>query len=321
MNQVVHNFVKVDVVYSAREKPLPSLSQLGDLDLILQNNLKCYGDMQQEQGSSFRDAQLEGPSSFGDLLEQGPSLYDNALGPSFYNNAQGLSSFDNTQEQPGLFYGDSQGASSYDNRPLLFGNTQEQLQPGSFYDDSQDTSLYKKIPYYKNFWDNSPSLGPSGHRQGLMPVSQWVEGAPDHGISIGNSCEQGSASAGAQQPNPVAEQPSDSEDKMSRSPLPQATIHLMAKVIKQMIKSAKKSVTGVVFSKYAMLCPQKRKRQLLNNVIKESVPNLFGPNVKFEDFITTTHRRMISNTLSAKHGKLIDFICEGVCHTFQLFPP
>lgn len=41
----------------------------------------------------------------------------------------------------------------------------------------------------------------------------------------------------------------------------------------------------------------------------------------FEDFITSAHRRTIGNALSAKCGKLIDFAREGVCDTFQLFPP
>lgn len=92
----------------------------------------------------------------GDAQDQGPSFYDNAQdqGPSFGDNIPGPSSFG---EQPVPFYDGSQGASSYNEGPNYFNDFRE---------------------------DASPSPGPSGHRQGLAPVSRWVEGAPDHGVSI-----------------------------------------------------------------------------------------------------------------------------------------
>jgi hypothetical protein len=79
------------------------------------------------------------------------------------------------------------------------------------------------------------------------------------------------------QPNPVAAQPSDPENGTSTLPPPQGTIRLTVEVIKQTMKSAKKLVARIVFSKHAMSCSTKRKKRLIDNVIQESVPNLFGP--------------------------------------------
>jgi len=41
----------------------------------------------------------------------------------------------------------------------------------------------------------------------------------------------------------------------------------------------------------------------------------------FQEFITSACRQVISNAISTRHGKMVEFAHEGVCDTFQLFPP
>ncbi|KAG2134159.1 uncharacterized protein EDB93DRAFT_1107365 [Suillus bovinus] len=149
-----------------------------------------YGSFEggQEQGPSFYS---QGLSSFGDGQEQGPSFYSqgatsfgDAQGPLSFGDGQeqGSSSFGDGQEQGPLFY--SQGATLFGDAqgPLSFGNMQEQEQ--QFCGDSQGASSHTDGQDYYNVRDAPLDAGPSNYRQGIAPVSRWVEGAPDGGISI-----------------------------------------------------------------------------------------------------------------------------------------
>ncbi|KAG2065060.1 hypothetical protein BDR04DRAFT_1122123 [Suillus decipiens] len=57
------------------------------------------------------------------------------------------------------------------------------------------------------------------------------------------------------------------------------------------------------------------------NIIFSSNAMFFGPNAVFQHFITNKHHRVISNVLSAKHRKMVNFSCDGVCDAYILFPP
>ncbi|KAG2040940.1 hypothetical protein BDR03DRAFT_1007710 [Suillus americanus] len=247
-----------------------------------------------------------GVLSLGDAQDQGPSLYDNAQdqGPSFSDNVPGPSSFG---EQPVPFYDGLQGASSYNEGLNYFNDFRE---------------------------DASPSPGPSGHRQGLAPVSRWVKGAPDHGVSIvdrgggldppasdltmirqgevpafevvhttGPARSTTRATRHANMPATPYQEPRTpavtelhdaSSDQPPSSSSASRVIKLTSDIIKQTIQSARVLVTWVVFSKAAMMYSSKQKRRIIDRIIKESVPQFYRPN---------------------------DFAREGVTTAFRLFPP
>ncbi|KAG2747603.1 hypothetical protein P692DRAFT_20875282 [Suillus brevipes Sb2] len=107
-------------------------------------------------------------------------------------------------------------------------------------------------------------------------------------------------------------------------------------IIKQTIQGARILLTWVVFSKTAMVCSQTQKKRVIDKIIKESVLQFYRPNnmflcacvllwlifaAVFQSFITTVHRKQVTNALSAKRGKVIDFAQEGVTTAFRLFPP
>jgi hypothetical protein len=275
--------------------------------------------------------QLSYGYTHGQAAAQGPSFYGDAQGPSFgYMQEQG-SSFGNVQEQQG---------------PSSFGGVQEQAQP--FYGESHGVSSYtnEQENFYSDFRDAQLDSGPSNYRQSIAPVPQWVEGAPDGGVSVIDRGEgmippasdlttirrgeipasevvhvssfifctdpylkyvqtagparttttrtirranlpatpylapRTPAVAVEVQEPAVAERhetPSDSGAERSTPP-PQNAIRLTPDVIKQTMKGAKVLVTRIVFSKHAMTCSRKRKNRLIDKVIRDSVPNLFGPN-------------------------------------------
>ncbi|KAG1742147.1 hypothetical protein EDB19DRAFT_1827799 [Suillus lakei] len=267
--------------------------------------------------SSFRGAQ--GVSSFGDSQgvtlfgdSQGVTLFGDSQGVTLFGDLQGVSSFGDTQEQGPSLYDNAQGPSS-------FSDMQEQ--PGPFYDDSQGTSSYNERPnYYDDFRDASPSPGPSDHQQGLAPVSRWVEGAPDRGISIVDRGEGLNPPASDLTMIRQGEIPA-SEVVHHASSSSLNIIKLTSKVVNQTIQGARVLVTRVVFSKNAMMCSRKQKKRIIDKVIEESVPQFYGPNAVFQSFITNAHRKQVGNTLSAKRGKIIDFARGGICNAFRLFPP
>jgi hypothetical protein len=136
---------------------------------------------------------------------------------------------------------------------------------------------------------------------------------------------------------PIVTEPHDGpSDQLPSSSSASHVITLSSDVIKQTIKGARVLVTRVVFSKTAMMCSRKQKSRIIDNIIKESVPQFYGPNgmfssarvllwlifaAVFQSFITTAHRNQVANALSAKRGKMIDFAREGVTAAFRLFPP
>ncbi|KAG1819060.1 uncharacterized protein BJ212DRAFT_1479180 [Suillus subaureus] len=118
------------------------------------------------------------------------------------------------------------------------------------------------------------------------------------------------------------ETPSDATDEMSSSAtVSQNIICLTLEVISQTMKSAKVLVTQVIFSKNAMVCSKKKKWHIIDEVIRESVPQFFRPNAVFQEFITSACHQVVSNALSTRRRKMVKFTCEGVCDAFQLFPP
>ncbi|KIK32877.1 hypothetical protein CY34DRAFT_18745 [Suillus luteus UH-Slu-Lm8-n1] len=296
--------------------------------------------------SSFNNLQGLSSSSFNNL--QGPSSFDNLTGLSFYNNPQGSSSFDDNAQGPSSFNDNAQGPSSFSNQqgPLFYNNSQGALlyDKRPYYEDTRDNSTspgpshhqqgLAPVPRWvegapghgvgivnRGWGLNPPASDLSMIRQGEIPANEVVHTSGPARTTTTHAARRNTPptpylqprmSVAEAQPIPVAEQPSDPENKTSTLPPPQGTIRLTMEVIKQTMKSTKKLVTRIVFSKHAMSCSKKRKRRLIDNVIQESVPNLFGPDALFEDFITSAHRRTIGNTLSAKRGKLIDFACEGV---------
>ncbi|KAG1819059.1 uncharacterized protein BJ212DRAFT_1479179 [Suillus subaureus] len=119
-----------------------------------------YGDREEQGQSLYGDAQDHGQAWYGGM--QGPSAYGDVQGPSAYGDAQGPSSF-----------GDVQGLSFYEQDLSLNADRQE-------YDS------------YDHFWDTldsgptnfPPDAGPSVYPGVAAPVPQWIEDAPDEGISI-----------------------------------------------------------------------------------------------------------------------------------------
>ncbi|KAG0700277.1 hypothetical protein DFH29DRAFT_1056258 [Suillus ampliporus] len=99
------------------------------------------------------------------------------------------------------------------------------------------------------------------------------------------------------------------------------TVSLTKETVVEMVQVAKVKVAQIIFTKYAMAYSKRQRKQLIDKVIEDSVLNQFGPNVKFQTFITNIHHEQVQNALSAKRGKIIEFAQEGVCNVFQLFPP
>ncbi|KAG1821088.1 uncharacterized protein BJ212DRAFT_1478184 [Suillus subaureus] len=303
-------------------------------------NQPLYGHMQdqapaQEQ-SLYGDREEQGQSLYGDAQDHGQAWYGGAQGPSTYGDAQGPSAYGDTQG-PSSF-GDAQGPSFYEQDLSLNADRQEYDSYNHFRDtlDSGPT-------------DFPPDAGPSVYPGVAAPVPQWIEDAPDEGISIidqGNGLsppaldlaliQQGQippleVTMGPAQttttctvwhanmpPTPaVAEQhetPSDATDEMLLSAVvSQNVIHLTLEVISQTMKSAKVLVTQVVFSKNAMVCLKKKKWHIIDKVIRESVPQFFRPNAVFQEFITSAHHQVVSNALSARCRKMIKFTHEGCC--------
>lgn len=317
-----------------------------------EQGLSFYGD-----GASFGDAQ--GASSFGGA--QGATSFGGAQGASSLRDALGVSSLGDTQDQGPSFYDNTQdqGPSFGDNVP---GPSSSGEQPVPFYGGSQGASSYNEGPNYFNDFreDASPSPEPSGHRQGLAPVPRWVEGAPDHGVSIvdrgggldppasdltmirqgeippfevvhttGPARSTTRASRRANMPatpyqeprTPAVTEPHDASSDQPPSSSASRVIKLTSDVIKQTTQSARVLVTRVLFSKAAMMCSSAQKKRIIDKIIEESVPQFYGPNAVFQSFITTAHRKQVTNALSAKRGKMIDFAWEGITTAFRLFPP
>ncbi|KAG1817124.1 uncharacterized protein BJ212DRAFT_1480360 [Suillus subaureus] len=102
---------------------------------------------------------------------------------------------------------------------------------------------------------------------------------------------------------------------------PKNDIILTKEVIQQLIKDAKVLITQVVFSRNAMVYSRKKKKDIVDKAITDSVPQFYGPDAVFQTFITNVHRKQVANAFSAKRGKMIDFAQDGTCDAFQLLPP
>ncbi|KAG1840199.1 hypothetical protein DFJ58DRAFT_733008 [Suillus subalutaceus] len=65
-----------------------------------------------------------------------------------------------------------------------------------------------------------------------------------------------------------------------------------------------KLVTHELFGEQAMSNDKTAKKDMLTQVIWDSVPRCFGPNTMFEDFIHNKHRRDVANVLLVMRGNI-----------------
>ncbi|KAG2348171.1 hypothetical protein BDR05DRAFT_945082 [Suillus weaverae] len=311
-----------------------------------QGESQSYGGTQ-DQAQAYGGVQDQA-QAYGGMQDQ-VQAYRGVQASSSYGGAQGSLSLSYRGTQGSSAYAGAQGSLSYD--PLSYADEQ----PYDFYDHFRD--VFNPDP--ANF---PPEAGPSVHPEGIAPISQWIENAPDEGISIldqGNGLsppasdlaliQQGeiplsdvvhtagpartmmtrtrcsnmpptpyvtsctlAVTTDAQPRSTIAEQDEVSSDSDHEIPQLQSQsgsqkakkkICLLLEVIKQTIEGAKK------------------KRCIIDWVIKDFVLQFFGPGAVFETFITREHRTKVANALSAKCGKLVEFARHGVCDAFDLFPP
>ncbi|KAG2044582.1 hypothetical protein BDR03DRAFT_977422 [Suillus americanus] len=115
---------------------------------------------------------------------------------------------------------------------------------------------------------------------------------------------------------------STSQTVMSESLIAKSSpMKLTEDIINQTMKAAMKLVTHELFGEQAMSNDKTAKKDMLTQVIWDSIPHCFGPNAMFEDFIYNKHRRDVVNALSVTRGKFAEFTREGVFNTHKLFPP
>ncbi|KAG0693788.1 hypothetical protein DFH29DRAFT_881176 [Suillus ampliporus] len=242
----------------------------------------------------------------------------------------------------------AQGSSSHYHVPI-------QEQPS--YGDGQDPSLCTDKPeqdFYDHFHDAllDPSLSFNNfqnQQEFSAPVPRWIEDAHDGGASL---IDRGDGLTGSPArttttctvqwttmpatPYSTSQTPTITTEGQTHSIIaraqemlsgteallpPQNIISLTPETTAQVIQMAKIMVAQIIFSKYAMAYSRRQRKRLIDKVIKDSIPNEFGPDVVFRGFITNVHCKQVRNALSTKRGKITDFAREGACDTFQLFPP
>ncbi|KAG1781686.1 hypothetical protein EV702DRAFT_1245234 [Suillus placidus] len=98
-------------------------------------------------------------------------------------------------------------------------------------------------------------------------------------------------------------------------------IRLSNDTIDEAVKAAMKLVMHELFDKDAMTTDKVAKKAMLTKVIHDAVPRCLAPNVTFEDFITSKHRRTVANALSVTRGRFVEFAREGIFNAYRLFPP
>ncbi|KAG1808428.1 uncharacterized protein BJ212DRAFT_1485077 [Suillus subaureus] len=69
-----------------------------------------------------------------------------------------------------------------------------------------------------------------------------------------------------------------------------------------------------------MVYSRKKKKDIIDKAITDSVPQFYGPDAVFQTFITNAHHKQVANAFSTKHGKMINFAWDGACNAFQLLP-
>ncbi|KAG1777253.1 hypothetical protein EV702DRAFT_1045623 [Suillus placidus] len=298
-----------------------------------QDQAQAYGGVQ-DQAQAYGGAQAS-------------SSYGGTQGLSAYVGAQGLSSYDPSS------YADEQPYDFYDHFRDVF-----DPDPADFPPEAGPSVHPEGIAPIPRWIENAPDEGISimdqGNglsppasdlaliRQGEIPLSDVVHTAGPARTMMTRTRRSNmpptpyvmsrtpAVTTNVQPHSTIAEQDEASSDSDHEMPQSQSQsgsqkakkkICLSPEVIKQTIEGAKVLATRIVFSKCTMVCSKQKKRRIIDRVIKDSVPQFFGPGAVFETFITSEHRTKVANTLSVKCGKLVDFACHGVCNAFDLFPP
>ncbi|KAG2084185.1 hypothetical protein BD769DRAFT_1397704 [Suillus cothurnatus] len=300
-----------------------------------------YGDSQEHGQALYGDTQEHGQALYGDTQEHGQVLYGDSQEHSqaLYGDAQehGQALYGDTQEHGQALYGDTQ-----EHGQALYGDSQEHGQ--ALYGDTQEHGQDTLNDSGPIEYPSGP--GPSVYPEPAAPVPRWIKDAPDEGISIidrGNGLSplasdlalirQGEIplSEVVHTTGPARTMTTRAVRHVNMPPTPYIvsrtpTIHTKThSTVKQHETTSDAaggaSSSAMVSQNVIRLMPEKKKRRIIDDVIQESVLQFFGPNAVFQEFITSARHQVISNAISTRHRKMVEFTCEGVCDAFQLFPP
>ncbi|KAG1802615.1 uncharacterized protein HD556DRAFT_1437682 [Suillus plorans] len=259
-----------------------------------------YDTLSLEHGTNFNDdhphpynsndqfydtASMEAPSqgaSF-NYLSHG-SYHNQTAGPS-YNTVSMEAPSQGAYPPQGSSQGTAAGTSASDATPIQQG----------------------EIPRTDVMHTAGPAREPKrrGQRRTMPPTPRLIPYPTTRPQGASESAPTASASASTSQP------------MMSSMP---DLIQLTDNIIGQTMKTATQLVTRELFEEQAMATNKAAKKIMLNQVIRDSVPRCFGPNMTFQEFITNKHCKEVANALSSTRGKLVEFARDGVFHTYRLFP-